>query len=206
MKPALRCLVLLVVASALWGQSHAPVVKSAPSPPVTKFPGSRGQLLSPDGRFAVVNQDPGDTSGGATAARYLRLRDLRSGESGLIFRYGRTVEVSWAPDSRALFITDNKEYNESQAYIIFADSRRVLNVGKKILDRYPDDMKLVKSDYAFIRALHWLSSTELLAILTGHDPNGGAWSAFTVCYIVDVSRNIRRIAEYHEEGHHCPQQ
>jgi hypothetical protein len=205
MKLALRCLMLLVITSALWGQSHPPVVKSAPVPPVTKFPGPRDQLLSPDGRFAVINQDSGDVKGRA-AARFLRLRDLRSGESGLLFRYGRTVEVGWAPDSRALFITDNKEHNESQAYIVFPSSRRVVNVGKKILDRYPDDMKLVKSEHAYIRALQWLSSTELLATLTGHDPDGGAWSAFTVCYIVDVNRNIRRIAEYREEGRHCPHQ
>ena len=169
MKPALRCLVLLVVASALWGQSHGPVVKSAPVPPVTKFPGTKDQLVSPDGRYAIVSQEDEDSRSGSAAARFLRLRDLRSGESGLLFRYGRTVEVSWAPDSRALFVTDNKDKNESQAYIIFPDSRRVLNVGKKILDFYPADMKFVKSDRAYIKAVRWLSATDLVATLSGAD-------------------------------------
>jgi hypothetical protein len=200
MKPVLRCVVLLAVASSLWAQSQSPpVVKSAPLPQIATFPGFKNRVLSPDGHFAVTQDREEMRDAGA---RFLRLHDLRTGESGLLFRFARNVEVSWAPDSRSLFITDNKAVDESQAYVFFPDRRRILNVGKKILDAYPDDIKFAKSDHAYIRAVRWLSATELLATLTGHGEDGAA--GFTVCYIVDVSRAIRRTAEYYEEGHPCP--
>ncbi|MGA2990185.1 MAG: hypothetical protein ABSD88_06890 [Candidatus Korobacteraceae bacterium] len=222
MKPLWRCALMLVLASSgfsataaeLWGQSkpappmkRPPVVKSIPVPAVRTFPGPQTQLLSPDGRFSVTSQGPGNMQGNSAGARFLRLSDLRSGEDGLLFRYMRNVEVGWAPDSRALFINDNREKNESRAYVFFpGDARKVLNLGKKILDAYPDDLKFAKADYAYIRAVRWLSATELLAALTGHEQKAGQPVAFTVCYIVDVTRTMRRTAEYDREGHHCPQQ
>jgi hypothetical protein len=195
----------------LWAQSNSasaldkpPAVKSLPAPPVRTFPGPHDRLLSPDGRFVVTNH-AGDVRSDNAAEHFLRLSDFRSGDNGLLFRYTRNVEVSWAPDSRALFINDNKDKDESQAYVFFpGDDRKVLNLGKKILDAYPDDLKLLKADHAYIRAVRWLSANEVVATLTGHEEKAG--TGFTVCYIVNVNRTIRRTAEYRGEGQHCPQQ
>ena len=150
----------------------------------TRFPGERVQSTSPTGRFAVRWLEP--KSGSGNPEHQLLLRDLGNGKDKLLLRFGRWVEVLWAPDGRRLAITNGIGSDSTETSIVLVGSDQPVPVWPLL------EQQVGKEGLAFASGAHhlyvegkgWLSSNTLKVRVWGY----GGPKAFDRVFQVVVSQ------------------
>jgi len=163
-----------------------PQVVSLPKGEASRFP-------SPNGKWALIFQCPNDCS-----ERKLWVEETSSHARKLVKEYGRSLDISWAPDSHLFFVNDNSGSTDARCYVYEAASLEETDVAKVVLARYPDAGQFLSSGHSYLRAKRWLNSHELLVVLTGHN-EGSPPNAFTLRYRIDLRGKVRKLSQHAEE-------
>ena len=169
-------------------------------PSVVDLPRARGTTLvavshipSPNGKWTLVFECPSDCS-----ERKLWVEETSSHARKLVKEYDRSLDVSWAPDSRLFFVNDNSGSTDARCYVYEATSLKETDVAKVVLARYPDAEQFLNSGHSYLRAKRWLNSHALLVVLTGHN-DGSPPGAFTLRYRVDLNGSLDKLSQHSEE-------
>ena len=164
------------------------------TPPVVILPkGEVSRIPSPNGKWTLIFECPNDCS-----ERKLWVEETSSRARKLVKQYERSLDISWAPDSRFFFVNDNSGSTDARCYVYEAASLKETDVAKVVLARYPDAEQFVNSGHSYLRAKRWLNSHALLVVLTGHN-DGSPPGAFTLRYRVDLNGSVDKLSEHSEE-------
>ncbi len=153
-----------------------PIVTGAarrPSPRVA-FPSNRPRVVSPDGRFALINDDSD-----SEPHHKLFLEDRRTKSRRKILEYGRHVDVLWNPKSTSFVVNDyvGSNFSECLLFSTIADEPPV-DVGDEVQHRITSSKQLTsirQNDHVYFAGQRWLSSRTLQVKVWGHgdiDPSG----------------------------------
>lgn len=164
------------------------------TPPVVKLPkGEVSRIPSPNGKWTLILECPGDCS-----EMKLWVEETTSRARKLVKEYERSLDISWAPDSRFFFVNDNSGSTDARCYVYEAASLKETDVAKVVVAGVPHTEQFLNSGHSYLRAKRWLNSHELLVVLTGHNdglPPGG----FTLRYRVDLSGRVQKLSQNSEE-------
>ena len=186
---AVFALIFLLSAWPPFGASQTkatPPVVSLPKGEVSRFP-------SPNGKWTVIFECPNDCS-----ERKLWVEETASRARKLVKEYERSLDISWAPDSRFFFVNDNSGSTDARCYVYEAASLKETDVAKVVVAGVPDAEQFLNSGHSYLRAKRWLNSHELLVVLTGHN-DGLPPGAFTLRYRVDLSGRVQKLSQNSEE-------
>lgn len=160
-----------------------------------QFPGSSSQLISPNGRYVLVNVD----SEGPAMTSYLSdnhslyLLDLKSTKVEKVRSYGRKVEALWSPQSLALLINDYEGSNSTRAIVYLVDKGKYFDVKDELRRRLGSNRSIFGNHHVHIVGTDWLAENKLQVKITGYgdvDPAG-----FTLWYEYTVGHGFRKLAE-----------
>jgi hypothetical protein len=164
------------------------------TPPVVSLPkGEVSRIPSPNGKWTVIFECPNDCS-----ERKLWVEETASRARKLVKEYERSLDISWAPDSRFFFVNDNSGSTDARCYVYEAASLKETDVAKVVVAGVPDAEQFLNSGHSYLRAKGWLNSHELLVVLTGHN-DGLPPVAFTLRYRVDLSGRVQKLSQNSEE-------
>jgi len=158
-KPLLTIASLLVFASTLGAASvrtRSPFHGSGPARHTVRVP-------SPDGRWLLVIS-PFQLNAEST----LTLIDRGNGQSTVIQKVDRDIDVDWSPDSRAFALNDAYGSNVASAYVHRPGEAAPLNLNDVIL-KAGVPAYAASADHAYFQAVRWISPRTLLAEYCGHN-------------------------------------
>lgn len=182
----------LIFLLSAWPPLGASQTKATPA--VVNLPkGEVSRIPSPNGKWTLIFECPNDCS-----ERKLWVEETSSRARKLVREYERSLDISWAPDSRFFFVNDNSGSTDARCYVYEAASLRETDVAKVVVAGVPDTEQFLNSGHSYLRAKRWLNSHELLVVLTGHNdglPPGG----FTLRYRVDLSGRVQKLSQNSEE-------
>lgn len=82
------------------------------TPPVVSLPrGEVNRIPSPNGKWALIFQCPNNCS-----ERKLWVEETSSHARKQVKEYERSLDISWAPDSRLFFVNDNSGSTDARCY------------------------------------------------------------------------------------------
>jgi hypothetical protein len=164
------------------------------TPPVVNLPqGEVSRIPSPNGKWTLIFECPNDC-----IERKLWVEETSSRARKLVKEYERSLDISWAPDSRFFFVNDNSGSTDARCYVYEAASLKETDVAKVVVAGIPDAEQFLNSGHSYLRAKRWLNSHELLVVLTGHN-DGLPPGAFTLQYRVDLSGRVQKLSQNSEE-------
>jgi hypothetical protein len=164
------------------------------TPPVVNLPkGEVSRIPSPNGKWTLIFECPNDCS-----ERKLWFEETSSRARKLVKEYDRSLDISWAPDSRFFCVNDNSGSTDARCYVYEAASLKETDVAKVVVAGVPDAEQFLNSGHSYLRAKRWLNSHELLVVLTGHN-DGLPPGAFTLRYRVDLSGRVLKLSQNSEE-------
>jgi hypothetical protein len=139
----------------------------SPAPDKASFPGPRVEIVSPRGRFAVV-WVAADAS--PDRLHQLLLKDRRSGATRVLRRFGRSVEVVWAPDGQRLAVTDRLGSDSAQTWVHSVGGASAVEVWKTL--KAQQGLKSLAfaagAHHVYVEADHWLSNSTLAIRVWGY--------------------------------------
>jgi len=181
---------LASLASATIAQSRAisPAVVKLPRGPVTRIP-------SPDRRWTLVFECPKDCT-----ERKLWLEGGTTHRRMLVHEYARSLDVSWAPDSRYFFVNDAYGSNGTECHVYESSTLKAMDVADVVEAGDPEATMYIGAGHSYLEAKRWITSQELLVQLSGHfdDP---PFRAFTIKYRINIKGAVRRISISRQEQH-----
>lgn len=164
------------------------------TPQVVSLPkGEVSRIPSPNGKWTLIFECPNDCG-----ERKLWVEETSSRARKLVRDYERSLDISWAPDSRFFFVNDNSGSTDARCYVYEAASLKETDVAKVVAAGVPDAEQFLNSGHSYLRAKQWLNSHELLVVLTGHN-DGLPPGAFTLRYRVDLSGRVQKLSQNSEE-------
>jgi hypothetical protein len=182
----------LIFSLSAWPPLAANQAKA--TPPVVSLPmGKVSRIPSPNRKSTLVFECPHDC-----AERKLWIEETSSRARKLVKEYARSLDISWAPDSRSFFVNDNSGSTDARCYVYEAASLKESDVAKVILAGDIDAGQFLNSGHSYLRAKRWLNSHELLVILTGHN-DGSPPRAFTLRYRVDLNDSVHKLSQHSKE-------
>lgn len=187
-------LVLLTTLSLL-GRGHllaAGQTRAAYTPVVTLPRGEATRIPSPNRKWTLVFECPDECK-----ERKLWIEENASHSRKLVKEYERSLDVSWAPDSRLFFVNDASGSTETRCYIYEAGSLKETDLAQIVLARDPSAAQFLNSGHSYLEAKRWNNSHELLIILEGHN-DGERPGAFTVVYDVGVTGSVHKLSQHVE--------
>jgi len=155
--------------------------------------GEVSRIPSPDGKWTLIFECPNDCS-----ERKLWVEEASSRARKLIRDYERGLDISWGPDSRLFFVNDNSGSTDARCYVYEAATVKETDIAKLVLAGDPHAEQFLNSGHSYLRAKQWLSSHELLVVLTGHN-DGLPPGAFTLRYRVDLNGRVQKLSQNSEE-------
>jgi TonB family protein len=170
------------------GQSKSthPAVVSLPRAPISQIP-------SPNGKWTLIFECPNNCS-----ERKLWLEETSSHARKLVKEYERSLDISWAPDSRLFFVNDNSGSTDARCYVYEPAPLKETDLAKVVLAGDPGAEQFLDSGHSYLRAKRWLNSHELLVVLTGHN-DGSPPGAFTLRYRIDLRGTVHKLSQRPEE-------
>jgi hypothetical protein len=159
------------------------------NPQKMSFPGVSSESQSPNGRFVIKNID----SDSEDPAHRLTLIDRRRDSEIKVYRYGRSVDVLWSPNSTAFVINDH-EGSDAAHPVLFTQpwSAHFSDLRQKLIDflRARNEARSVlENDHVYFTAERWLGDDEIVCKLTGYgaaNPKG-----FTKHYVYKIDVGFR---------------
>lgn len=153
------------------------------------FPGTRSESKSPNGRFAIRNFD----SDMANPAHTLTLIATQGSLDITIYRYGRSVDILWSPNSQAFVVNDHEGSNVSHP-VLFTEPWSANNTDLRekligFLRPKNEAQSLLGNHHVYVTAQRWLSNKEILCKASGYgdvDPKG-----FTRYYRYEIGVGFR---------------
>jgi hypothetical protein len=134
------------------------------------FPGVKVHCEAPRGSAAVEWLEP---NGDQLHKLVLR---VRSGvKPVLIHEFGRSVDVLWSPDGRALAITDHAGSSESTVWVVKIDAPdHAANVESAFEATFGDVPEIYRNGHRYFQATSWRSPSALEFAIKAYDaaPNG----------------------------------
>jgi hypothetical protein len=129
------------------------------------FPGVKVRCEAPSGRASIEWREPNGTQ-----RHQLLLRARSDMKPVLIHEFGRSVDVLWSPDGRALAITDHAESTDSTVWVVKLDvpehAANVESAFKATFGAVPD---LYRNGHRYFKATAWRSPSVLEFAITAHD-------------------------------------
>ena len=168
--------------------------QNASPPPIISLPhGEVSRIASPDGKWTLIFECPNNCR-----ERKLWVQETSKHSRKLVKEYERSLDISWAPDSERFFVNDNSGSTDAQCYVYDAASLKETKVASLVLAGDPNAGQFLDAGHSYLRAKRWLSSHELLVVLTGHN-DGRSPAAFTLRYQVDLGGKVRKLSQRPEE-------
>ena len=155
--------------------------------------GEASHVPSPDGKWTLIFECPNNCS-----ERKLWIEETSKHSRKLVKEYERSLDVSWAPDSDLFFVNDNSGSTDARCYVYEAASLKETDLAKLLLTGDSGAGQFLNAGHSYLRARRWLSTHELLIVLTGHN-DGSPPGAFTLRYRVDVHGKVRKLSQNSEE-------
>jgi hypothetical protein len=173
MRPAVRSLGSIVLASLLVCVVGTPRAAETPG---AEFPGHRGGLTSPEGRYVVLNIDSQTENQvhylGDNHALYLV--DLKVPSVKRVHAYGRSASVRWSPKGSAFFINDRTGSNSSNVIVFVLARGTALDISKELKKRV-QHKSITGNDHVYLEATEWLAENIVKIKVHGYgdvDPKG----------------------------------
>ena len=151
---------------ALWIPALAWSIVTANGPErACTFPSAISRCDAPTGSATVEWRPP---AGSHRHELFLRVRS--SAQPVPIHKFGRSVDVLWSPDGRALAITDHAESTDSTLWVVKLDApdhpSNVESAFKATFGAVPD---IYRSGHRYFKATAWRSPSVLEFAITAHD-------------------------------------
>ena len=181
----LRALVLVLNAWLAATASQSKVI-SLPQGEVSRIP-------SPDKKWTLIFECPNSCS-----ERKLWIEETSTHSRKRVKEYGRSLDISWAPDSRLFFVNDNSGSTDARCYVYEPASLKETDIAKLVLTGDPDSRQFLDAGHSYLRGKRWLNTHELVVVLAGHN-DGARPRAFTLRYRVDVRGKVRKLSRSPEE-------
>jgi hypothetical protein len=183
----------LVFLLSMWPAPAANQTK-ATYPAVVNLPkGEVSRITSPNGKWTLIFECPNECS-----ERKLWIEEASSHARKLVKEYERSLDISWAPDSRLFFVNDNSGSTEARCYVYEAASLKETEVAKIVLAGDSGAEQFLNSGHSYLKAKRWLNSHELLVVLTKHN-DGSPPGAFTLRYRIDLRGSVHKLSQHSEE-------
>lgn len=178
----------LVPATVAQNKGTSPQVVTLPRGPAARIP-------SPDRKWTLVFDCPKDCT-----ERKLWIEDGTTHQRMLVHEYERSLDVSWAPDSRLFFVNDAYGSNGTECHIYEPSTLKAIDVADIVTARDPKATAYIGAGHSYVWAKRWITSRELLVVLSGHfdDP---PFRGFTIKYRINVNGALRRLSQSQEEQH-----
>lgn len=170
------------------GQAKASPVVNLPQGEISRVP-------SPDGKWILVLECLNQCS-----ERKLWVEETSIHSRKLVKEYGRSLDISWAPDSQLFFVNDNSGSTNARCYVYEPTSLKETDIAKLMLASDSDVDQFLNAGHSYFRATRWLNEHELLVVLTGHN-DGSPPGAFTLRFRVDLRGKVRKLSYRPEERH-----
>jgi len=155
--------------------------------------GEVSRIQSPNGKWTLIFECPNDC-----IERKLWVEETSSRARKLVKEYERSLDISWAPDSRQFFVNDNSGSTAARCYVYEVAFLKETDVAKIVLAGDPNAEQFLNSGHSYLRAKRWLNSHELFVVLTGHN-DGLPPGAFTVRYRVGLTGSVHKLSQHSEE-------
>lgn len=151
-----------------------------------RWPGGRSELVSPDGRYVLLN-----VNNDHEPHHSIFLKDKSSGTQTKMYEYDRSATVLWAPDGKHFALNDYGGSDFAETYIIALDGSRI-DVSKHISDYVPakPSHRNFSWDHAYFAVSRWIDSRRAIVNFWGHGadprPNSGC-----VCYVYSLDNGVK---------------
>ncbi|MGB9075079.1 MAG: hypothetical protein WCC22_20760 [Terriglobales bacterium] len=178
--------------SVAGGQTKVVVL---PRGPVTR-------IVSPDRKWILIFE-----CRDYSQPRKLWIEQSRMHRRRAVRDFERSLSISWAPNSRSFFVSDDLGSNKSESYLYDPVTLRVTDLAAVIVAADAGAGEYLKAGHSYLQAKRWINSHELLVTLFGHfdeppqrvsrvrHPRG-----FTLRYHVDLNGAVHKLAESSEEN------
>ena len=183
----------LILLLCVWPPLAASQTKPTHPAFVSLPKGEVSRITSPNGKWTLVFECPNECS-----ERKLWVEETVSRARKLVKEYERSLDISWAPDSRLFFVNDNSGSTDARCYVYEAASLKETELAKIVLSGDRASEQFLNSGHSYLRAKRWLNSHELLVVLTGHN-DGAPSDAFTLRYRVDLHGKVLKLSQHSEE-------
>lgn len=157
--------------------------------------------MSPDRRWTLIFECPNDC-----AQRKLGIAQNRNHSRRPVREFERSLSISWAPDSRSFFISDDWGSNGTDFYVYDPVTLKMTDLRDVIVSGDPSVQPYLKAGHTYLRAKHWINSHELLVSVFGHfdEPPSSSLrlrhpGGFMLRYRVRLNGAVQRVSERSEE-------
>ncbi len=178
--------VLAAVATFAMSPSHA----TGQTASGCRFPGPPASCPAPSGRLILEWREP------TAAGRHeLWLRVRANGRRAKLLEFDRSVDAQWAPDGRALAITDHAGSSDSVLWIASGeDLTRLVNVEERLRSSLGELPDIFENGHRYFEAVRWLRPDLLLFRVHAYDRHLGQEYVRTFRYDLRgrVNRDRRR--------------
>lgn len=186
----------LLLMGVLFIQLPAPdaETKSVHSPVVVLPRAAVSRIPSPNGKWILIFECPNDCRD-----RKLWIEENASHTRKLVKEYGRSLSISWAPDSRFFFVNDASGSTETLSYLYDPTTLKETDLAKVILTAEPDAAQFLNAGHSYLNAKRWVNSHELLVVLEGHN-DGLPPGSFTLRYRVELNGRVHKVSQHTEQA------
>lgn len=157
--------VLVVMAFACAAIATSMVAPTSSQQLSCTFPGVKVRCESPSGSASVEWREPNGTQ-----RHQLFLFSSSEAKPVLIHEFGRSVDVLWSPNGRALAITDHAESTDSIVWVVKVDAPdRPANVESALKAAFGPLPELYRNGHRYFQATTWQSPSVLEFDIKAHD-------------------------------------
>jgi len=127
------------------------------------FPVNQTVLTSPNGKLHIKNVDPSDD---VQTHKLILSTDGKPDRE--IYGYGRSVDVSWSPNSRYISVTDFAGSSESTCVLIDVQAGTSMDLRLLLRAASPKAAAILSNIHSYLECVRWLSSSEVLVKIHGY--------------------------------------
>jgi hypothetical protein len=149
-----------------------------------RFPSSKSELASLDGRYVLQNVDQSQEP-----YHSIFLKDTRTGNSRKVYEYGRSVGVVWAPDSLHFAVNDYAGSNITETTIFSVDaSLSKTDVQDELVQK---GGVVLTGGHDYFGVVRWLDSRRMVVHFWGHTDDPPVRS-FCECYLYTLQGSVSK--------------
>lgn len=135
------------------------------------FPGAVTALVAPDGRYSIDNVDYDNK----VPHHVLLLVFIKTKQQVRLYPYNRHVDVSWAPDSRHLFINDFAGSDNADCIIYNVLTKKLVSVASILHKNKFANSLMNDNGHVYVTCSNWIANKGVDVQISGYgtySPNG----------------------------------